>query len=69
MRDPEPTQQTAIRYSAQTRTVQDLINLYEHGKLNLNPGFQRESVWSDRDRAKLIDSILRGYPIPAIFLY
>jgi len=69
MRDPEPTQQTAIRYSAQTRTVQDLINLYEDGKLNLNPGFQRESVWSDRDRAKLIDSILRGYPIPAIFLY
>jgi 5-methylcytosine-specific restriction endonuclease McrA len=61
--------QLSIRYSAQTRTVQDLVHLYQKGQLNLNPGFQRESVWSDRDRAKLIDSILRRYPIPAVFLH
>ncbi len=29
----------------------------------------RQSVWTERDRAKLIDSILRNYPVPAIFLY
>jgi len=58
-----------LRYSAQTRTIQDLINLHEDKQLNLSPGFQRESVWSGRDRAKLIDSVLRGYPIPAIFLH
>jgi 5-methylcytosine-specific restriction endonuclease McrA len=45
------------------------VNLHEDRQLNLNPGFQRESVWSDRDRAKLIDSILRRYPIPAVFLH
>lgn len=37
--------------------------------MNLEPGFQRQSVWSTRDREKLIDSILRNYPLPAIFLY
>jgi len=52
-----------------TKSVIDLINLYEGGRLNLSPGFQRQSVWKDRDRAKLIDSILRRYPLPAIFLY
>jgi hypothetical protein len=26
-------------------------------------------VWIERDRAKLVDSILRNYPLPAIFLY
>ena len=35
----------------------------------MEPGFQRQSVWAERDRAKLIESILRNYPLPAIFLY
>lgn len=65
----EALDELSIRYSAQTRTVQDLAHLFQKRQLNLNPGFQRDSVWSDRDRAKLIDSILRRYPIPAIFLH
>jgi hypothetical protein len=52
-----------------TKTVLDLVNLYRGDNLNLNPGFQRQSVWRERDRAKLIESILRNYPLPAIFLY
>lgn len=59
----------AITYKTTTKSVLDLINLYEHGHLNLEPGFQRQSVWTERDRAKLIDSILRNYPLPALFLY
>jgi hypothetical protein len=51
------------------KTIQDLILLFQNKQLNLEPGFQRRSVWPERDRAKLIDSILRKYPIPAVFLY
>ena len=58
-----------ITHRPETRTVTDIVNLYEDGLLNLEPGFQRQSVWSERDRAKLIESILRNYPLPAIFLY
>jgi len=58
-----------IRYEPDTKTVQDLVNLYEKKHLNLNPGFQRDSVWTTTDRKKLIDSILRNYPLPSIFLY
>jgi Protein of unknown function DUF262/HNH endonuclease len=65
--DSNPLSQ--INYSAQTRTVQELVHHFQKRQLNLSPGFQRESVWLDRDRAKLIDSILRKYPIPAIFLH
>ena len=50
-------------------SVINLVNLYQSDRLNLSPGFQRQSVWKDRDRAKLIDSVLRRYPLPAIFLY
>jgi hypothetical protein len=59
----------AITHKTTTKSVLDLQNLYEHGHLNLEPGFQRQSVWNERDRAKLIESILRNYPLPAIFLY
>jgi hypothetical protein len=37
--------------------------------LNLEPGFQRDSVWNVTDRRLLIDTIVRNYPLPAIFLY
>jgi hypothetical protein len=51
------------------KPVQDIVNLYKNGQLNLSPGFQRDSVWTERDRSKLIDSIIRNYPLPAIFLH
>ena len=58
-----------ITYKTTTKNILDLLNLYTHGNLNLSPGFQRQSVWKERDRANLIDSMLRNYPLPAIFLY
>src|SRR5204863_9473912 len=59
----------SLTHRPETKTVTDIVNLFEDELLNLEPGFQRQSVWSERDRAKLIDSILRNYPLPAIFLY
>lgn len=49
--------------------IQDIINRFEKGQLDLSPGFQRSSVWGEKDRDKLIDSILRNYPLPSIFLH
>jgi uncharacterized protein with ParB-like and HNH nuclease domain len=60
---------TSLTHKTQTKSILDLQNLYDHGHLNLKPDFQRQSVWAERDRAKLMDSILRNYPLPAIFLY
>lgn len=41
----------------------------ELGRLNLRPSFQRRPVWSREQKAFLIDSILRGYPVPEIYMY
>lgn len=60
---------STIQYKSDEKTVQELLNLYEKGQLNLEPGFQRSSVWAERDRAKLVDSLLQNYPLPTIFLY
>lgn len=50
-------------------TIQQLVNHFEKGQLNLEPGFQRNSVWSLSDRTALIESIFLNYPMPSVFLY
>ena len=37
------------------------------GNIDLQPAFQRKSIWDDNARFGLLDSIYRGYPIPEIF--
>jgi 5-methylcytosine-specific restriction endonuclease McrA len=69
MEGARPMQSGRLTHRPETRTITDLVNLYEDDLLNLEPGFQRQSVWSVRDRAKLIESILRNYPLPAVFFY
>lgn len=61
--------QFTLNHRPENRTVTDIVNLYEDGLLNLEPGFQRQSVWAERDRAKLMDSILRNFPLPMVFFY
>ncbi|MEV1133392.1 DUF262 domain-containing protein [Rhodococcus coprophilus] len=38
------------------------------GSLRLRPHYQRGSVWNEANKSFLIDSVLRGYPIPLIVL-
>lgn len=58
-----------LTHNSYPKPVHDLVHLYNNKQLNLNPGFQRNSVWTIKDRVKLIESIIRNYPVPAIFLY
>lgn len=50
-------------------TVDALVSLHQHRRLNLSPAFQRQSVWGKRDRQLLIESLLDGVPIPSVYLY
>lgn len=38
-------------------------------QINTNPDYQRDSVWTKNQKQLLIDSILRDYDIPKIYLY
>jgi len=38
------------------------------GELELNPPFQRNPVWTDKQKSYLIDTILNGYPIPELYM-
>jgi cyclophilin family peptidyl-prolyl cis-trans isomerase len=49
--------------------VDQLVGYINSGKINLIPWFQRGTVWPLTLRKKLLENIVRGRPIPAIFLY
>lgn len=51
-----------------TYKVSDFIQWQRDGALILNPDFQRRSVWKAGAKSYLIDTIIRGLPIPIIFL-
>ena len=50
-------------------TVQNLVSLDQEKRLNLQPDFQRRKVWPKAAKSYLIDTILRGLPIPEIFAF
>lgn len=48
--------------------IQTLYTWYRKGQLIVNRRYQRKLVWTLLEKQKLIDSILRKYPVPAILL-
>lgn len=57
---------------ARSLTTQDIswfLDLEEKGQLDLNPPYQRKSVWSPRDKRYFVDTILNNYPAPPVFLH
>lgn len=40
----------------------------DSGELEMSPPFQRNPVWTDKQKSFLIDSVLNGYPIPEIYI-
>lgn len=49
-------------------SVSDFVQWQRIGSLELSPSFQRRLVWKPGAKSYLLDSIIRGLPIPIIFL-
>ncbi|MBI3507252.1 MAG: DUF262 domain-containing protein [Proteobacteria bacterium] len=56
------------RFDTRPYSVADFIEWTANGLLNLSPDFQRRSVWKESARSYLIDTLLRGRPIPKILI-
>lgn len=53
-------------------TTQDIswfLDLHAKGQLDLDPPYQRRSVWTPKDRRFFLDTVLRDYPTGPIFLH
>lgn len=52
-----------------TQDITWLLDLNRNNQLDLNPPYQRRSVWTLKDKQFFLDTIFRNYPSPAIFLH
>lgn len=52
-----------------TQDLTWLVDQYQNKQLDLEPPYQRRSVWTLKDRQFFLDTIFRNYPSPAIFLH
>jgi hypothetical protein len=52
-----------------TQDISWFLDLHFNKQLDLDPPYQRRSVWSPKDRRFFLDTIFHGYPSPSIFLH
>jgi len=52
-----------------TQQITWFLDLYRNSQLDLEPPYQRRSVWSSKDRKFFLDTIFRNYPAPPIFVH
>ena len=50
------------------RSVVWFKDVFDRGELELASSFQRNPVWSVRQKASLIETILLEYPIPELYM-
>jgi uncharacterized protein with ParB-like and HNH nuclease domain len=56
-------------YSFKEFTINDLVSLIDEEVINLSPDYQRNYIWTLNDQKYLIDTIIKGYPLPSFFVY
>jgi uncharacterized protein with ParB-like and HNH nuclease domain len=54
--------------SSEPKSIQSVYTWYREDRLYVNRRYQRKLVWTLEEKQKLIDSILKKYPIPAILI-
>jgi hypothetical protein len=50
------------------RSIAEFKNSFEKGELDMRPPFQRNPVWTNRQKSYLIDTILNDFPIPEVYM-
>jgi hypothetical protein len=48
--------------------IQELVNLHKNNELDLSPWYQRRSVWTEPQKAYLINTLFEQKPIPSLYV-
>jgi len=55
-------------FNTRNYSVRDFEEWHERHELVLAPKFQRRDVWNDKAKSYLVDTIIRGKPIPKLYM-
>ena len=58
----------SIKIEQAQYSIFELKRRYDKGKICLDPDFQRNAVWNQRQKSELIESVIMGIPLPLIYL-
>jgi len=61
--------QRLVKTDAYQLSIGEVVNMYRNGEFIINPDFQRLFRWEIGQKARLIESLLLGIPIPPIFVF
>lgn len=59
---------TDIEIGEEPFSIFEYLRQLEKGKINIQPDFQRNQIWSDFQKSQFIESIILNFPLPPIYL-
>lgn len=54
--------------TATNKKIREILKSVRDGSLEPRPEFQRRLVWTAKDKDKFVESVLKGYPFPEIYM-
>ena len=57
-----------MNFDSSTQNIAWFSDRYHEGNLAIKPPYQRKPVWAARQKCYLIESVLKGLPIPEIYI-
>lgn len=57
-----------LALAANSVSIRTVMKAHVEGRLRLRPAFQRNLVWNPEQKSYLVDSILRNFPIPELYI-
>ncbi len=59
----------AVLFHRNTKTVKEIYDDFQNGRLIVDPSYQRRKVWMEQDKVRLIETILMDLIIPEVFFW
>lgn len=63
-----PFDPTKIRVDTRPMSIDLILKRIEYNELDLSPDFQRQEIWNDKAKSRLIESILIRIPLPTFYI-
>ncbi|PSV56479.1 DUF262 domain-containing protein [Photobacterium sp. GB-3] len=66
-KDIHPWDPEKIRITTKHFSLREVVEQINDGDIDLSPDFQRDYVWSEKQKTRLVESVLLGIPLPAFY--
>jgi len=58
-----------FNYTDNRKSIKDITSMFSEGSLVVDETYQRRSVWSEKDKIRLVETILLNLIIPVLFFW